>query len=88
MVVLLDTYSQDTVFKCLSIIIHGMTLDKSLTAKLSRTTHSYRANASSGSMLNERGANTAVREKEKDGRNWLHDNPNDNCSRPQRAKSL
>ena len=35
----------------LSIIIHGMTLDKSLTAKLSRMTHLYHANMSSVSMF-------------------------------------
>ena len=48
-----------------SIIIHGMTLDKSLMAKLSRMTHSYRANVSSISMLDGRGADTAVRKKKK-----------------------
>ena len=49
----------------LSIMIYEMTLDKSLTAKLSRMTHSYRANASSASMLNGRGADTAVHKKKK-----------------------
>ena len=49
----------------LSIIIHGMTLDKSLTTKLSRMAHSYRANASSVSMLDRRGANIAVCKKKK-----------------------
>ena len=44
----------------LSILIYGMTLDKSLTAKLSRMTHCYRANASSVSTLDERGAETAI----------------------------
>ena len=39
----------------LRIIIHGMTLDKSLKAKLSRMTHSYRANISSLSMLDGKG---------------------------------
>ena len=48
-----------------SIIIQGMTLDKSLTAKLSRMTHSYRANASSVSTLEGRGADTTVRKKKK-----------------------
>ena len=65
MVTLFDMYSQDIVFKCLSIIIHGVNLDKSLTAKLSRMTHSYRANALSVSTLNGRGADTAVRKKKK-----------------------
>ena len=49
----------------LSIIIHGMTLDKSLTAKLSQMTHSYGANASAVSTLDGRGADTAVRKKKK-----------------------
>ena len=49
----------------LGIIIHGMTLDRSLTANLSRMTHSYRANAPSVSMLDGRGADTAVCKKKK-----------------------
>ena len=49
----------------LSIIIHGMTLDKSLTTKLFRMTHSCRANASSISMLDRRGADTALCKKKK-----------------------
>ena len=57
-----DTYSQDTVFKRLSFIMHEITLDKSLTAKFSLMTHSYRANASSVSTLDGRGA---VRKKKK-----------------------
>ena len=44
----------------LSVIIHGMTLDKSLTAKLSQMTHSYRANISLVSTLDGRGPDTAV----------------------------
>ena len=59
MVTLFDTYSQNTVFKRLSIIIHGMTLDKSLTGKL---THSYRASVST---LDGRRADTAVSKKKK-----------------------
>ena len=58
----------------LSIIIHGMTLDESLTARLSRMTHSCRANTSSVSTLNGRGADTAVRKKKKTvetGRMWI-----------------
>ena len=58
----------------LSIIIHGMTLDKSLTAKLSRMTHSYRANALSVSMSDGRGADTAVCKKKKtveSGSMWI-----------------
>ena len=42
-----------------------MTLDKSLKAKLSRMIHSYRANISSVSMLDGRGADTVVRKKKK-----------------------
>ena len=53
----------------LSIIIHGMTLDKSLTTKLSRMIHWYRANASLDSMLDGRGTDTTVRKNEKDSRN-------------------
>ena len=49
----------------LSIIIHGMTLDKSLTPKLSRMTHSCRADASSVSRLDGRGADTGVLKKKK-----------------------
>ena len=49
----------------LSIIIHGMTLDKSLTANLSRMTHSCRANASSVSTLEGRGTDTAFCKKKK-----------------------
>ena len=63
MVTLFGTYSQDTVFKNLSIIIHGMILDKPLTAKLSRMTHSCCANISSVSTLEGRGADTTVRKK-------------------------
>ena len=49
----------------LSIIIHGMTLDKSLTTKLSRMTDSYRANAAPVSTLDGRDADIAVRKKKK-----------------------
>ena len=49
----------------LSIIIHGMTLDKSFRGKLSRMTHSYRANISSASTLDGSGADTADRQKKK-----------------------
>ena len=49
----------------LSIITYSMTLDKSLTAKLSRITHSCCANISSVSTLDERGADTNVRKKKK-----------------------
>ena len=47
------------------IITHGMTLDKSLTANLSRMTHLCRANTLSVSTLAGRGAGTAVRKKKK-----------------------
>ena len=60
MITLFDTYLQDIVFKCLSIIIHGMTLDKLLTTKLSGMTHSYRAYISSVSILDENSEDTAV----------------------------
>ena len=46
----------------LSILTHTMTLDKSLTAKLSRMTHSYRASVST---LDGRSADTAVLGKKK-----------------------
>ena len=46
----------------LSIIIHGTTLDKLLTTKLSRMTHSYSASVST---LDGRGADTGVRKKKK-----------------------
>ena len=85
MLMLFDTYSQDTVFKRVSTLIDGMTLDKSLTAKLSRTTRLYCALAS---KLDGSGADTAVRKKEKDGRNWLHVDPDNNRSWFQRAISL
>ena len=49
----------------LSIITHGMILDKSLTAKLSRITRSYRTKASSVSTLDGRDADTAVCKKKK-----------------------
>ena len=42
-----------------------MKLDKSLTAKLSRMTHSYCANASSVSTLDERGEDTEVCKRKK-----------------------
>ena len=61
---------------------------KSLTAKLSRMTHSCRANAASVSTLDGRGTDTTVRKKAKEGRNWLHVDPNNNCSWSQRAISL
>ena len=48
----------------LNIIIHGMILDKSLMAKWSRMTHSYRANRSLVSTLDGCGcADTAVGKK-------------------------
>ena len=49
----------------LSIIIHEMTLDKSLTAKLSRMTHPYRASISPVNTLDGRGADIVVRKKKK-----------------------
>ena len=49
----------------LGIIVRGMTLDKSIMAKLSRMTHSCRANAPSISTLDGRGADTPVCKKKK-----------------------
>ena len=49
----------------LSVITHGMTLDKSLRATLSRMTHLYSAHISYVSTLDGRGADTAVRKKKK-----------------------
>ena len=49
----------------LSTTIQVMTLDKSLTGKLSRITHLCRANASSVSTLDGRGAAIAVLTKKK-----------------------
>ena len=42
------------------MITHGMALDKLFAAKLFRMTHSYRANISSISTLDGRGADIAV----------------------------
>ena len=49
----------------LSIIIHGMTLDKSLMGKLSPMTHSYQSNASSVSTLGGRSTDIPVCKKKK-----------------------
>ena len=66
MVTLFDTYSQDPEFKRLSVLVHEMTLNKSLLmAKLSRITHAYLSNPSSISTLDGRDADTAVCQKEK-----------------------
>ena len=46
----------------LSILVHEMILDRSLTANLSRMTNLYRASVS---KLDRRGANTAACEKKK-----------------------
>ena len=59
------TRIHNILYSNLGIIIHGMTLDKSLTAKLSRMTHSYRPNALSVSTLDGRGADTAFYKKKK-----------------------
>ena len=60
-----STRIRKILFKHLSILIHGITLDKSLTAKLSRTTHSYLANAPSVSTLDGKGADIAVCKEKK-----------------------
>ena len=50
----------------LSITIHGMTLDKSLTVQLSRINHSYRTEYIISQYVGrERGADTAVCKKKK-----------------------
>ena len=54
-----------TLYSNLSIIIHRMTMGKSLTAKLSRVTHSCRANASSVNTLDGLSVDTAVYKKKK-----------------------
>ena len=71
-----------------SIIIHGMILYKSLMAKLSRMTHSYRANISSVSMLDGRDADTAVRKKKKTIETGCIADPNNNRRRLQWVLSL
>ena len=66
-----------------------MSLDKSLTAKLSRITHPCRANASPVSTLDERGADTAVcKKKKKSVEIGCIVNPNNNRSWPQWIISL
>ena len=65
-----------------------MILDDSLPAELSQMTDSSCGNASSVSMLSGRGADTAIRKKEKDGRTWLHVDPNSNRGWPQWAITL
>ena len=59
---LFDTYSQDLVFKRLSVPIDGMNLDKSLTAKFFRMIGSYYAPVST---LDGRAADTTVCQKKK-----------------------
>ena len=49
----------------LSIIIRGMTLHKSLTAKLSRMTRSFRANTSKIVMLDGRSEDTVVSKRKR-----------------------
>ena len=57
------THIHKILYSNISIIIHGMILDKSLTAKLSRMTHLCRADASSVSTLDGRDVDTVVRKK-------------------------
>ena len=64
----------------LSIIIHGMTLDKSLKAELSQMTHSCRANASPVSTLDGSVAGTAVHKKKKTVETGCIMDHNNNCS--------
>ena len=60
----------------------------SLTARLSRMAHSYRANISSVSTLDGRGADTAIRKKKKKVRTDPHVDPNNNRTWLQRATNL
>ena len=60
MVTLFDTNLQDLVFKRLGILIYGTTLDKSLTAMLSRMIYSYHTSVGA---LDAEGADTAVYER-------------------------
>ena len=66
----------------LSIGIHEMTLDKSLTVQLSRMTHSYRTEYIISQYVGRKGVQIP------DNRDWLHMDPNNNCSRLQRVISL
>ena len=59
-----STHIHKILYLNFSIIIHGMTLDKLLMAKLSRMTHLYRTDISPISMLDGKGADTMVRKKE------------------------
>ena len=72
----------------LSIAIHRRTLGKSLTAQLSRMTHSYRTEYIISQYVGQKGVQTPPSVKKIDDRNWLHVDPNDNRTRPQRAISL
>ena len=72
----------------LDIIIYRMTLDKSLMTKLSQTTHSYRANISSISTLDAKRDRYRRLQKERDGRNWLYVDPNNNRSWSQQTICL
>ena len=73
----------------LSITIYRMTLDKSLTAQLSRMTHSYRTEYIISQYVGRKGVQISPSvKKEKDDRNWLHMDPTNNRSRPQRMISL
>ena len=72
----------------LSITIHGMTLDKSLTAQLSRMTHSYHTEYIIIQYVGRKGVQIPPSVKKKDDRNWLHVDPNNNRSRPQRVINL
>ena len=58
------THIYKMLYSNLGILVHGMTLDKSFTAKLFRMTHSYRANTSV-STLDRSSANSAVCKKKK-----------------------
>ena len=72
----------------LSITTHGMNLDKSLTAQLSRMTHSYPTEYIIGQYVGRKGVQVPPSVKRKNDRNRLHVDPNNNCSRPQRVISL
>ena len=81
-----STRIQKVLCSNLSITIHGMTLDKSLTAQLSRMTHSYRTEYIISQYVGRK--QVQIPPLEKDDSNWLHVDPNNNRSRPQPVISL
>ena len=72
----------------LSIIIHGMTLDKSLTAQLSGMTHSYRTEYIISQYVGRKGVQIPPSVERKDDSIWLYVDSNNYRSWPQRVISL